>query len=424
MRVLMLSKALLVGTYQTKPAAIARIPGVELVVIVPPSWDDPSGPVAFERRFTEGYELLVDPIRFNGRYHTYYFPDLPRRLAQFRPDVVHIDEEPYNLATWLAMRQAKKVGAKTLFFTWQNLLRRYPPPFNWIERQVLDGIDYAIMGNRAAVGVFQAKGYRGPYRVIPQFGVDPEMFSPPPARDPGRAFIIGSANRRLVPEKGVDLLLRAAADLPGVWRLHIAGDGPALPDLRRLAAELGIAARVHFDGPLPSDQVATYLRNLDALVMTSREDPQPLVPLEAAAQGTPTVGFAVGGIAELGERGLALTVPFPDTVALARTIGELLDDAGCIAPRLGHGRAADVARDARQSSHLDHGANVVQYHRADARRLRGGKQHGDEPPARRADVGHVASVDPMMAGASAIGALLRNGDRGGHEGRSALSWPR
>lgn len=330
MRILMLSKALLVGTYQTKPAAIARIPGVELVVIVPPSWDDPNGPVAFERRFTEGYELLVDPIRFNGRYHTYYFPDFPRRLAQFRPDVVHIDEEPYNLATWLAMRQAKKVGAKTLFFTWQNLLRRYPPPFNWIERQVLDGIDYAIMGNRAAVDVFQAKGYRGPYRVIPQFGVDPEMFSPPPARDPGRAFIIGSANRRLVPEKGVDLLLRAAADLPGVWRLHIAGDGPALPDLRRLAAELGIAARVHFDGPLPSDQVATYLRNLDALVMTSRTLPNwkeqfGRVLVEAMACGVPVIGSRSGEIPNvIGDAGLI--VPEEDIDALRSGLLQLMQD--------------------------------------------------------------------------------------------------
>lgn len=72
--------------------------------------------------------------------------------------------------------------------------------------------------------------------------------------------------------------------------------------------------------------VAPLFARADVLVMTSREDPQPLVPLEAAAQGTPTAGFAVGGIAELGERGLALTVPFPDTDALARTIGELLDD--------------------------------------------------------------------------------------------------
>jgi len=330
MRVLMLSKALLVGTYQTKLEAIARIPDVELVAVVPPSWDDPGGTVAFERRFTAGYELLVEPIRFNGRYHIYYFPDLSRRLAQFRPDIVHIDEEPYNLATWLAMRQACKVGAKTLFFTWQNLHRRYPPPFNWIERQVLDGVDYAIMGNQAAVDVFRAKGYRGPHRVIPQFGVDPALFFPPAARDPGRAFIIGSANRRLVPEKGVDMLLRAAADLPGVWRLHIAGDGPALPGLRRLAADLGIAARVHFDGPLPSDQVAPYLRDLDVLVMTSRTLPNwqeqfGRVLVEAMACGVPVVGSDSGEIPNvIGDAGLI--VPEEDIDALRRGLLQLMQD--------------------------------------------------------------------------------------------------
>jgi glycosyltransferase involved in cell wall biosynthesis len=326
----MLSKACLVGAYQTKLEAIARHPDVELVTIVPPSWDDPRGPVALERRFTQGYDLLVDPIRFNGHYHTYYFPTLPRRLADFRPDVVHIDEEPYNLATWLAMRQSRAAGAKTLFFSWQNLERRYPPPFNLIERQVLDGVDYAIMGNQEAVRVWQAKGYRGPQRVIPQFGVDPTLFSPPPARDPGRAFIIGSANRRLVPEKGVDLLLRAAADLPGVWRLHIAGDGPALPELRRLAAELGIAARVHFDGPLPSDQVATYLRDLDALVLTSRTLPNwkeqfGRVLVEAMACGVPVIGSRSGEIPHvIGDAGL--TVPEEDIDALRNGLLQLMQD--------------------------------------------------------------------------------------------------
>ncbi len=269
----MLSKACLVGTYQTKLEAIARFPDIELITLVPPSWDDPDGRVTLERSFTEGYELLVAPIRFNGHYHTYYFPTLREHLARFRPHIVHIDEEPYNLATWLAMRQARAAGAKTLFFSWQNLDRRYPPPFSLFEWQVLDNIDYAIMGNQEAVSVWHSKGYTGPYRVIPQFGVDPQLYTPPPDRDPGRAFIIGSANRRLVPEKGVDLLLRAAAELPGVWRLHIAGDGPALPQLRQLAADLGIAARTHFDGPIESNGMATYLRNLDVLALTSRTLP-------------------------------------------------------------------------------------------------------------------------------------------------------
>ena len=113
MRVLMLSKACLVGAYQTKLEAIARFPDVELTVIVPPSWDDPDGRVVLERCHTTGYELLVDPIRFNGRFHYYYYPTLPDRLRRLRPDVVHIDEEPYNLATWLAMRHSRAAGAKT-----------------------------------------------------------------------------------------------------------------------------------------------------------------------------------------------------------------------------------------------------------------------------------------------------------------------
>lgn len=312
MRVLMLSKACLVGSYQTKLEAIARYPDIELFVIVPPSWDDPDGRVLLERRFTDGYELLVDPIRFNGRYHYYYFPTLSYRLAQIRPDIVHIDEEPYNLATWLGMRQARAAKAKTIFFTWQNLARRYPPPFNLLQRQVFDFADYAIMGNLEAVEVSRSKGYLGPTRVIPQFGVDPDLFSPPPARDHGRTFTIGSANRRLVEEKGVDMLLRAAAKLPGVWRLHIAGDGPETRPLQRLAMELGITARVHFDGVIPSDQMPAYLNDMDALALTSRTLPNwkeqfGRVLVEAMACGVPVVGSSSGEIPNvIGDAGIII----------------------------------------------------------------------------------------------------------------------
>ena len=50
---------------------------------------------------------------------------------------------------------------------------------------------------KPAVQVWQQKGYSGPYQVIPQFGVDPEIFEPPDSRDAGRGFVIGAAGRRL-----------------------------------------------------------------------------------------------------------------------------------------------------------------------------------------------------------------------------------
>ncbi len=297
----MISKACLVGAYQTKLEAIARHDDVDLSVMVPPSWNDPAGPVLLEKKHTEGYKLLVDPIRFNGRYHLHYYPSLKKRLTEIKPDIVHIDEEPYNVATWLAMRQAKAAGAKTLFFSWQNLNRNYPPPFHQMESQVLQGVDGAIMGNNDAVQVWQSKGYRGRYQVIPQFGVDPTIFKPPVKRDKGRGFIIGSANRRLVPEKGEDILLKAAADLPGIWRLHIAGDGPASPGLQQIAKDLGIADRVHFDGSISSTDMVTYLQQMDVLVLASRTLPNwkeqfGRVLVEAMACETAVVGSDSGEI--------------------------------------------------------------------------------------------------------------------------------
>lgn len=310
MKVLMVSKACLVGAYQTKLEEIARYEDVDLTVIVPPVWHDPDGPVLLERAHTAGYHLLVDPLRFNGQFHLYHFPKLKQRLESIRPDILHIDEEPYNLATWMAWRQGQKAGAKTLFFSWQNLEKRYPLPFRHLEKQVLAGVDFAIMGNEEAACVWRRKGYAGAYQVIPQFGVDPEVFCPPARRDLGRGFVIGAANRRLAPEKGVDVLLRAAAGLPGIWRLHVAGDGPSRPSLEQLARDLGIADRVFFDGAVSSLQMPAYLQQLDVLVLSSRTTPTwkeqfGRVLIEAMACEVAVVGARSGEIPNvIGQAGL------------------------------------------------------------------------------------------------------------------------
>lgn len=332
MRVLMLSKACLVGAYQRKLEEIARFPDVDLVVVVPPSWNDSAGRVTLERSHTQGYELVVETVRLNGRYHLHYYPHLPRRLSQFQPQVVHIDEEPYNLATWLAMRQAKAIGARTLFFSWQNLHRRYPLPFSLLEKQVLQGVDYAIMGNRDAAQVWQAKGFRGPYRIIPQFGVDPDLYRPGPQRGNGGVFTIGCANRRLVPEKGEELVLRAAARLPGSWQIKLAGEGPARADLVKLAQELGLTDRVQFVGPIASGQMPGYLQQLDVLVLASRARPNwkeqfGRVLVEAMACETAVIGADSGEIPHVvGDAGLIF--PENDVAALHAHLRLLLESPG------------------------------------------------------------------------------------------------
>lgn len=343
MRVVILSKALVTATYRRKLEELARLPNVELTAIVPPAWRDRGGEARLEPGHTAGYELLVAPLAFNGQYHLHFYPTLGRLLRRLRPEVLHVDEEPYNLATWHALRLGEAVGARGLFFTWQNLKRRYPWPFSHFERANYRRAAYAIAGNQGAVGVLRAKGYRGPIAVIPQFGVDPEIFAPPGATRSGREGVVIGYVGRLVPEKGVDVLLRACANLPRAdWKLAILGDGPDRARLAGLATELGITDRVRFWGRLPSAEVPRFYGELDILVLPSLSRPNWVeqfgrVLIEAMACGVPVIGSDAGEIPHvIGDAGVV--VPQQDVEALRDAISQLASDPARRAELAGRGR--------------------------------------------------------------------------------------
>ncbi len=324
-RVMMISKALVVGAYQRKLEEIAAYPGIDLAVVVPPAWGDQR----LEQTFTQGYRLIVEPVRFNGNFHLHYYPGLPRRIGEFKPQVVHVDEEPYNLATYLAIRAARRAGAKTLFFSWQNLKRRYPFPFGLIERWVLAHADHALVGSQEAAGIWGEKGFMGPLSVIPQFGVDPELFTPPALPGAHRRFTIGYAGR-LVPEKGLDLLIEAAARLPGEWYLRLLGAGPEREALRTRAGLLNIGGSVSVEEPRPSTGMPGFYHDLDAFVLPSRtqrnwKEQFGRVLIEAMACGVPVIGARSGAIPEvIGEAGLLF--PEGDAAALRDQLHRLMAD--------------------------------------------------------------------------------------------------
>ena len=353
MRVVMVSKALVVGIYQRKLEEIARLPGVELTAIVPSGWRDRRGTVTLDRAHTSGYHLVDAPLAFNGQYHFHFYPTLGGLLRALRPEVLHMDEEPYNLATWHALRLGHSVGAKSLFFTWQNLKRRYPWPFRYFEAANYHGAAYAIAGSDDAQRVLRAKGYRGPVAVIPQFGVDPWIFSPRPGADeeapagarsdadalppqhqgdheraPG--FAIGYVGG-LVPEKGVDVLLRACVGLPVPdWSLSIAGDGPERARLTDLAGALGLGDRVRFLGQMPSTETPDFYRQLDVLVLPSLNRPNWVeqfgrVLIEAMASGVVVAGSRSGEIPNvIGDAGLIF--PEGDSASLRDALSGLAAD--------------------------------------------------------------------------------------------------
>jgi glycosyltransferase involved in cell wall biosynthesis len=346
MRVLMLSKACIVGAYQKKLEELARLPDVDLTVVVPPYWRDERGVTRLELQHVVGYDLVVENMAFNGSFHLHFYPGLGKQIHRVAPDLVHIDEEPYNLSTAQALRLARRAGARSLFFSWQNILRRYPVPFRWLERYVLDHADYGIAGNQESAGVWRAKGYQGPLAVIPQFGVDPEVFKPAGPQETGRGFIVGYVGR-LVEEKGVDLLLEALSGLEGMWRTYIQGSGPAQEALQDQARDLGLAGCVTFDGWIPSTQMPGYYQQLDAVVVPSRTRPNwkeqfGRVLVEAMACGVPVIGSDSGEIPNvIGDAGLVF--PEGDAEALRAHLTRLLRDLDLRADLAQRGRERVLA---------------------------------------------------------------------------------
>jgi glycosyltransferase involved in cell wall biosynthesis len=341
----MISKACVVGIYQRKLEEMARLPDVELTVIVPPSWRDPSGDVPLERAHVEGYKLLVEPIRFNGDFHLYHFPTLARRLDDICPDIVHIDEEPYNFAAWQALWLSRRMKARTLFFSWQNILRRYPSPFSIGEAYVLRNTDYGIAGTESAAEVWRAKGYRKPLAVIPQFGVDPVIFALRERHSEAGNFCVGYIGR-LVPEKGIDLLIKALSKIADPWRLDIIGQGQERASLERLVHKLNLADRITFVGQIPSVRIPDFYHQLDAIVIPSRTKPSwkeqfGRVIIEAMASGVPVIGSDSGAIPDIiGNAGLIF--PENDEAALTERLQSLMNDSRLRGELAVQGRARAV----------------------------------------------------------------------------------
>ncbi|MBY0549953.1 MAG: glycosyltransferase family 4 protein [Candidatus Obscuribacterales bacterium] len=283
MKIVVISHTYIVDLNRRKLRQLCSLqPDIDLTVIVPQVWEPQgvqSGQVRSEP-LTEGRFRVLPMSNFsrNNQGLLVFGHDLLEFLQEFQPDIVQVEQGAKSLAhaELIMARQVFKLHFKLVMFTWWNLPYELQFPLNKLEQYNLANTQGLIAGNQDALNILKEHGFKGQTTVLPQLGVDEELFS---SNDSSRRakrgidtndFIIGFAGR-LVEEKGIrilleafDLLVKAQPDRARKIRLWFIGQGP-LETLVRSHSTPGI----HLQPAVAHDEMPEYLNALDALVLPS-----------------------------------------------------------------------------------------------------------------------------------------------------------
>lgn len=246
----------------------------------------------------------------------------PRRFVSLRrllrtADVVHSSLWGANLYARLVVATRRRRPAVVIS---ERSVEEFRSAFRrGIDRALRDRTDeYIVNSNDVAEFVATAHGVPMDRITLIRNGIDRSVFFP----GSGRRDRVGAARLgtvgRLIPEKGLDILLsampRILATQPVV--LTVVGDGPERTALEHKARGMPVEFVGHMDAP---SDLASFLRSLDVFIMPSRWEGLPNALLEALACGVPAVATDVPGMAEAAE-GQALLVPPDQPVALAEAV--------------------------------------------------------------------------------------------------------
>lgn len=265
-----------------------------------------------------------------------------QHLSAWEADVLHAHDVYTNIFsaqsvpwTWLRGRCHLIASRRWWHYT--------PRPGLPLLNRLSYRIAHRVLANSESVATMLQQDDNVPARkivVIRNF-LDDTAFATPSDLDirqrreswgvPADAFVIGIIGR-LHAVKNHAMLLYALAQSRQDCHAVLVGDGPTRDDLQRLAAELGIADRVHFLGETLEGHLHHHF-DISVLASTSEGSPNSII--EALAAARPVVATAVGGVADIiDHERTGLLIPSGDIPALSVAIKRLRADA-CLRERIG-----------------------------------------------------------------------------------------
>jgi phosphatidyl-myo-inositol dimannoside synthase len=294
-------------------------------------------PVTLETKSDEPCQVVPVSAYATGRSHLFLYGLQLRSLMAEQWDMIHCWEEPYilvggQMALWTPQR------TPLVFCSCQSIDKRYPIPFNWIERYAMQRASgWVCIGETVSQVLSARPGYgQIPHEYIP-LGVDLTAFHPDITRrestlrklgwDANGPPIVGYLGR-FAPEKGLEVMQRALDDVRTPWRALFVGAGPALAGLRAWAERYGDRVRICTD--VTHDYVPGYLNAMDLMCAPSQTMPNwreqfGRMTVEAFASGVAFIGSDSGEIPFV-VRDSGVIVGEKDVPGWTRAIGALIED--------------------------------------------------------------------------------------------------
>lgn len=198
-------------------------------------------------------------------------------------------------------------------------------------REAYQGADKIIAISSALASAMEHHNLKE-ITVIPNL-VDEEFFKPVDHSIRNQEFTFFSLGR-MVPQKGIDILLKAFASMHSKAQLRIGGDGPHLNEYRRLARDLKIDHKIIWLGQLDKNQALKEYQNCDAFVLPSRHESMGVVFAEAMACGKPSIATICGGPEEFIDDSVGYLASPEDVAGLQESMEKMLSNFSLFDPGL------------------------------------------------------------------------------------------
>jgi glycosyltransferase involved in cell wall biosynthesis len=240
----------------------------------------------------------------------------------FRPAIIHASIYEAGMS---AVRIGRRLRVPVVVSEHSSdFPRRRLPPWQVMKaRYAFEHAAHVLVATQAVRDGIEGYGIRAAFATLRNVADSVDFHPDTREREAGppRLLFVGS----LIPVKGVTVLLRSLAQLDGMVRLELVGEGCDRTTLESLSAELGLADRVSFRGRLSKAQLAEEMRRADLFVLPSLWDNAPCVISEAMASGLPIVSTSTGGIPEMVGLDAGWLAPPGDPESLASALRRGLD---------------------------------------------------------------------------------------------------